>query len=167
MKRLACILLLALLPLPALAAEENPMFHQSGLPIPRFVSLKSSEINVRVGPGERYPIAWVYHKRELPVEIFEEFGHWRHIRDSDGAEGWVHATLLSGMRTALIRERARPLYLAPDAASTEVMVVDPLVPGRIEECLIGWCQLRFGDHKGWIRRDYLWGVYEDELYEAD
>jgi SH3-like domain-containing protein len=166
MMRIFLILLFALFALP-IFAEESPMFHASGLPVPRFVSLKSDQINVRVGPGERYPIRWVYRKDNLPVEIIEEFGHWRKIRDFEKSEGWVHKNLLSGTRTALILEQRRPLYRAPDASSGELMAVDPLIPGHILECTSGWCRLEFKGHKGWIRRDYIWGVYANESIEED
>src|SRR5258706_546116 len=75
----------------------------ASLPLPRFVSLKSEEANVRTGPGTRYPIQWVYHRAGMPVEIVEEYDLWRKIRDVEGTTGWVHKTMLAGNRTALIK----------------------------------------------------------------
>ena len=158
------MILAGLMALPVLAGDpDNPMFHHSGLPVPRFVSLKSSEVNWRVGPGTRYPIAWVYKRKDWPVEIIEEFGHWRKIRDMEGTEGWVHKGLLSGTRYALTIGDQRPFYIAPDARSAVVMVTQEHVSGRVEQCSERWCQLVIRDRKGWIRRDHIWGVYSDEV----
>ena len=94
-------------------AQDVSILNPSGLPIPRYVALKSDEVNIRVGPGKRYPITWVYHRTHMPVEIVEEFAHWRKIRDFEGSTGWVHKGLLDGARTALssrifINGRMRP-----------------------------------------------------------
>ncbi len=167
MTRYLCVLVFIASLLPPAMAEDNPMFHSSGLPLPRYVSLKSDYINVRVGPGERYPIRWVFRKARLPVEIVEEFGHWRKIRDIENSEGWIYKNLLSGERTALIRQHRRPLYRGPDANSGTVLEVDPLVPGTLLECTAHWCRLAFEGYKGWIRRDFIWGVYPDERIDAD
>lgn len=134
----------------------------SGLPIPRFVSLKSDFVNVRVGPGKRYPISWVYRRAHLPVEIVEEFGHWRKVRDHEQDEGWIHKGLLSGQRTAFIKDQRRPLYIAPDASSAVVMEAEPMVIGELVECDTSWCKLRILKRDGWIRHDYLWGLYPKE-----
>src|ERR1044072_3620785 len=93
----------------------------SGLPLPRFVSLKADKINVRRGPSSEHQVAWVYQRKGLPVEITAEFENWRRIRDSDGEEGWVYQSMLSGKRMALVapwrKEEAVPLYVQPDASS--------------------------------------------------
>ncbi|MCI5049775.1 MAG: SH3 domain-containing protein [Rickettsiales bacterium] len=141
------------------------MFHYSGLPIPRFVSLKNDTINVRVGPGKRYPIAWVYSKKHWPVEVFEEFGHWRHIRDHEGSEGWIHHSLLSGKRYGFVVETARPLYRAADTNSAVIAQINPEALGEIIGCDLIWCLMQFGEIEGWLRRDYVWGIYESEIIE--
>lgn len=144
-----------------MAAEKN-LYENSGLPIPRYVSLKSDEVNVRVGPGKRYPISWVYKRDYFPVEVVEEFGHWRKVRDHEKAEGWIHKSLLSGKRTVFIQGQRRSLYLAPDANAPVVMQADPLVVGILQECNTQWCKLEIKGKDGWIRRGYLWGIYENE-----
>lgn len=147
---------------PAFAKDTNAILHNSGLPIPRFVSLKSSEVNMRVGPGERYPIEWVYRRKNWPVEVVEEFGHWRKIRDFEGTGGWVHKNLLAGTRSAIILNQRTPLLSEPDEAAAILVQVDPLVAGIIEECTPNWCHLTFGKTNGWIQRSKLWGVYGNE-----
>lgn len=150
----------------AWAGDPNhPMFHYSGLKVPRFVSLKSAKVNWRVGPGTRYPIVWVFNRQGWPVEIVEEFGHWRKLRDVEGTTGWVHKNLLAGTRYGIVMEQQRPLYSAPDARSAVVMEAQPMVYGQILECNNTWCRLQIAEHKGWIRRDFMWGVYQDEVVE--
>lgn len=166
MLRNACLLLIFLVPLPVLAAPDN-LYQQSGLPIPRYVSLKSNEVNVRVGPGKRYPITWVYTRKALPVEVVEEFGDWRKLRDYDGSEGWVHKNLLSGVRTVFVLGQRRSLYLAPDANAPTVMQADPMVIGELEECNTQWCKLEINENEGWIRRNYIWAIYPHERYKRD
>jgi len=88
--------------MPAKAtAAQNGTVGPSGLPLPRFVSLKSGRVNARIGPGVNYPVDWLYLKPGLPVEITQEFENWRRVRDSDGSEGWINQSLLSGKRTGI------------------------------------------------------------------
>jgi SH3-like domain-containing protein len=138
----------------------------SGLPVPRFVSLKAGRVNVRIGPGEDYKIAWVFTRPGLPIEIIQEYDTWRRIRDSDGTVGWVFQSLLSGKRTAVVAPWAtsdmRPIRAAaaPDAAVTAYL--EPGVMAEIERCEEGWCQLTGSNFSGWIAQDQLWGVYPGE-----
>jgi SH3-like domain-containing protein len=165
MSRKALTTLLIILALPA-AAQQNPL-NNSGLPIPRFVSLKSEEVNVRTGPGERYPISWVYKRAHWPVEIVEEFDHWRKIRDVEGSEGWILKGLLDGRRTAIVRgKKATPqiLHRLPEDSSPPVLRVKPMVIGRLLECSKEWCRLQVDSYKGWIRKTSLWGVYPREEF---
>lgn len=145
---------------PAFAGDpQNP----SGLPLPRFVSLKSAEVNIRSGPGTRYPIQWVYHREGLPVEIAEEFDLWRKIRDSEGVSGWVHKSMLGGTRTALVKgKEARVLREDPEEDAPAVLKAAPSVIGKIAECKIEWCRMQIGPRKGWIKKAHLWGVYPKE-----
>lgn len=138
----------------------------SGLPIPRFVSLKNEETNVRTGPGTRYPIAWVYHRAGMPVEVVEEYDLWRKVRDVEGTTGWVHKTLISGRRNVMIRGReARVVRIdhAPDAKP--LLKAEPMVIARLMECNPGWCRIQVGGRKGWLEKKYLWGVYPEEIME--
>ncbi len=137
----------------------------TGLPVPRFVSLGSDKVNVRSGPGDRYPIVWQFVRRGLPVEITAEFEYWRRIRDQDGAEGWVHKNLLSGRRFALIAGGIRNLHDDPSQDSTVVMQAEPGVQGRLLNCKDSWCRMEVNGRRGWLPRMQLWGVYADETIE--
>jgi len=142
-------LLLAAILSPAFAGE-----------VPRFVSLRADEINVRAGPGVQYPIAWVFVRRGLPVEVVAEFELWRKVRDRDGAEGWVHRSLLSGKRSVVVRGKTIGV-LFKDAGSNSVPVarVEPGVVADIVKCAEGWCRVEVAGIRGWIERSRLWGVY--------
>jgi SH3-like domain-containing protein len=138
----------------------------SGLPVPRFVSLKSSKVNVRVGPGEDYRVAWVFVKPGLPIEVIQEFDNWRRIRDSDGQVGWVFQSLLSGKRTAVVAPwqggEPRPIRASDTVEARITAYLEPGVMGEIKRCRDGWCQITGQGYSGWIARDQLWGVYADE-----
>jgi SH3-like domain-containing protein len=152
--------LLFLLPSTTLAANN------SGLEIPRFVSLKSEEVNVRSGPGTRYPIQWVYRRGGLPVEVIDEFELWRKIRDVEGTSGWVHKTMLSGSRSVMIKgKQSRLVTATPDPSGRAVLKAEPLVVGKLVECDKIWCRIQISGRKGWIEKKYLWGVYPDELID--
>jgi SH3-like domain-containing protein len=160
MRRFACLILLCLLPAASMAAED------ARLPVPRFVSLKSAQINVRSGPGTRYPIAFVYRRDGLPVEIVEEFDQWRKIRDVEGGSGWVHRTMLDGRRMALIRgKKPQLLYSDPTEESGPVLKAAPMVQARLLACRKAWCRVSVQNVKGWLRKEALWGVYPDEQFE--
>lgn len=162
---LAVLLVLALLGLAL--APSRALAEGSGLPLPRFVSLRSEEVNLRAGPGVRYPIDWIYARRDLPVEVIAEFEAWRKIRDWQGTEGWVHQSMLSGRRMMVVVGAARPLR-ASDADSAEpVAVVEAGVLGRLISCPRNrdFCRVEAGGRQGWLKRDELWGVYKGEWIE--
>ncbi|WP_374653315.1 SH3 domain-containing protein [Dongia sp.] len=138
---------------------------QDKLPLPRFASLQSGEVNMRTGPGETYPILWTYQRAGLPVEIIEEFDIWRRIRDHDGVVGWVKSTLLVGKRHVLVRDSQRPLRESPEAGSRPVALVDPGVVLKVLECGGDWCRLEVQGHKGWMMKTEFWGVYATEAIE--
>ena len=140
----------------------------SGLPLPRFVSLKRDEVRVRRGPSREYSVAWVYHVRGLPVEVVAEFGNWRRIRDADGSEGWVLRTLLSGWRTAMVAPWNKSGLLAlRDAPDGRVIAkVKSGVIGKLKKCDGRWCLLAIEGVEGWIEQDALWGVYPDEKFAS-
>ncbi len=119
---------------------------------------------MRAGPGTRYPIRWVYHRISMPVEIVDEYGNWRQIRDIDGAVGWIHHSLLSGRRTALVHDQAHMLRRNPDRASPPVLKAKPMVIGNLIRCSREWCYLSISGYKGWMQKTSLWGVYEDEVF---
>lgn len=161
------VLILCGLATHAAMAQDASILNPSGLPVPRFVSLKSAEVNMRVGPGKRYPTRWVYRRAGMPVEIIEEFAFWRKIRDFEGTNGWVHKGLLSGARSAIIMTKRQNLYLQPDATSRITMRAEPMVIGSVNQCLPDWCELHIQNHRGWIRKADIWGVSREEVFEAD
>ncbi|MEX0853449.1 MAG: SH3 domain-containing protein [Bauldia sp.] len=139
---------------------------KSGLPLPRFVSLKASRVNVRNGPGQDYGVAWVFTRAGLPIEVVQEYDTWRRVRDSDGSVGWVFHSLLSGTRTAVVSPWAtgEPLALRT-RSSPQASIAAYLEPGvlaSIERCQAGWCRLSGDGFDGWMSQDQLWGVYPDE-----
>ena len=142
---------------------------KSGLPIPRFVSLKAGRVNVRVGPGEDYKVAWVFTKAALPVEVIQEFDTWRRVRDSDGAVGWVFHSLLSARRTAVVTPWAngdpRPIRAAAKLDSAVTAYLQPGVMAAIDRCRGGWCDVSGAGFSGWIEQAQLWGVYPDEVVD--
>ncbi|HZS64593.1 MAG TPA: SH3 domain-containing protein [Xanthobacteraceae bacterium] len=150
---------------PATAAGPMPL-GPSGLPLPRFVSLKADKINVHLGPGKNYDVRWVYTRAGLPVEITAEFENWRRIRDSEGSEGWVYHSLLSGRRTGLVTVKDKTeLVPTRDAPSADGKITARLQPGVIaivKECNGSWCRVSGDQFDGWIEQDRLWGVYPNE-----
>lgn len=136
------------------------------MPVPRFVSLKSDEVNVRTGPGTRYPIAWVYRREGLPVEVIEEFDMWRKISDSEGTTGWVHKTMLEGKRNVVIKgKKAQIVRTDHEKDAKPLLKVEPTVIARLIECTKTWCRIQVDAHKGWIEKTNIWGVYRDEVIE--
>ncbi len=145
-----------------------PALAQDHLPLPRFASLDSNEVNLRAGPGTDYPILWVYQRRGLPVEIIQEFDTWRRIRDRDGTVGWVQQNLLSGKRGALVIDEARTLRTDPTGGAKAVAILQPGVVAEIAECgTDNWCRMEIKGYKGWLRRDDFWGTYPDEVFDAN
>jgi len=137
----------------------------TGLKLPRFASLKSAEVNLRTGPGTRYPVDWVLIYRNMPVEIVGEFEAWRKVRDWQGTEGWVHRSMLSGRRWAIVRKGIQPLRRAPKPGAPLVAQVQRKSVGRVLQCRNAWCRLNFAGVEGWMQRAELWGVYPKEPIE--
>lgn len=152
----------------SLAAAQDDL-RGTGLPLPRFVSLKSNPANVRRGPGLEYDIAFTFVRAGLPVEITQEFDTWRKIRDADGSEGWVHQSLLSGERTALVApwDKGGPFAArqSAEAGAAVLFYLEPRVITKVEECTGTWCLINVQDHEGWIEQERLWGVYPNEVFE--
>jgi SH3-like domain-containing protein len=142
-----------------------PAAAQSNLPLPRFVSLKSGEVNLRTGPGPRYPIEWVLMRKDMPVEVLAEFETWRKIRDIEGTEGWVHQRMLSGRRTAIIVGGVRSLHRRDDGQTPVIANLEPGVVGTLLECKGAWCRMEAAGQKGWLQRSEFWGVYPNENFE--
>ncbi len=130
--------------------------------LPRYSSLRADEVNLRTGPGVRYPVEWVIRRRNLPVEVVAEFETWRRIRDIEGTEGWVHQSMLSTRRTALVVGEVRTLLARPDPQAPAVAKVEPGVVAALSECRDQWCRLDANGYRGWLPRNQFWGVYPGE-----
>lgn len=160
---LATALLLAT---AALAPAQQPITRPlgpSGLPLPRFASLASSEVNVRTGPSTDHPIRWVYTRSGLPVRIVEEFDVWRRIEDPDGESGWTHSSLLSVRRSVMVQgDGLQSLRRSADAEARVVAEVEPGVIGSFQGCEGQWCRIEVDGERGWLPKGALWGVTADE-----
>jgi SH3-like domain-containing protein len=148
---------------PARAAEDGT----SGLPVPRFVSLKADKVNVRNGPGKDHDVAWVFKRAGLPVEVTAEYGTWRRIRDADGAEGWVYHSMVSLRRTALVapwrkQGETEPLRDGPSADARVVAKLEPGVLGVVKECDGKFCRIEGDSFDGYVSEPQLFGVYPNE-----
>jgi SH3-like domain-containing protein len=147
----------------ALEPQKGPV---SGLPLPRYVSLKSDRVNVREGPSKEHPTLWIYQRAALPVEVTAEFETWRKIRDSEGVEGWVLHSLLSGRRTALVAPwKKEPQLLVAEDHSTPVAKLGPGVIGNLRGCDGQWCRIAGKGFDGYMQQENLWGVYPGEKFE--
>ncbi|MBV9784272.1 MAG: hypothetical protein JO264_10670 [Acidisphaera sp.] len=155
-------------PVPPPAPEPTPAAptkgSATGMPLPRFAALHSDDVNLRAGPGTRYPILWVYQRRDLPVEIEREFEVWRLISDPDGVKGWVHQATLTGRRSFIVTGAQRSLRRTADEHAAAIAYVKPGVIGRIVGCEAGsdWCQVQVGDYRGFLKREEFWGSYAGE-----
>ena len=138
---------------------------EPGARLPRFASLRANEVNVRTGPGVRYPVEWVFVYRHMPVEIVAEFDTWRKVRDWQGTEGWVHRSMLSGRRTAIVTTGRRAMRDEPERRSAIVAEVEERVVGRLLACKPLWCRVEIAGLRGWIRRAVIWGVYDGETFD--
>jgi SH3-like domain-containing protein len=141
----------------------------ASLPVPRFVSLKTDRVNVRGGPDKDHDVTFIYTRAGWPVEITAEFENWRRIRDSDGTEGWVYHSLLSGKRTAAVQLKAKtdlaPLHAKADAQSPVTAQLQVGVLASVKHCTGKWCQITGDGFDGWIEQNELWGVYPNEKIE--
>lgn len=151
---------LTMLPQTATAQERGPV---TDLPLPRFVSVKSAEANVRRGPSLTHRIDWVFKRRNMPVEVTAEFGHWRRVRDRDGAGGWIHYALLSGARHVIVDKDLLALNIRPDPKSAVTARLERGVIARMEKCTLDWCRLNAGGYRGWAPKEALWGVTPEEI----
>lgn len=136
----------------------------TNLPLPRFVSLKGNEGNARRGPGLTHRIDWVFTREDMPLKITAEYEHWRRVEDVDGAGGWVHYSLLSGVRTVLVTQDMAEAFSQPDVLSEVVYQSEMGVIGKLLECAPKWCRISVEGQKGWMRKEALWGVFPDEVY---
>ncbi len=164
-----------------LAQSDTREIGAGGLPLPRFATLKSATVNLRQGPGTHFPRLWQYRRRHLPIEIIDEYGAWRRVRDQDGTSGWILASLLSGKRYVMLvaTDTSHAVRRAPDAQSGIITFAESGALAQVLTCQDGWCALKFSTAyhngkarqksnwfapatRGWLARDALWGVYDFE-----
>lgn len=147
-------------------AQDNPAVGAvTNLPLPRYVSLKRDEANVRRGPSQSHRIDWVFMRRGTPLQITAEFEHWRRVRDEDGAGGWVHYSLLSGVRTVVIRDTRISFHENPDENSTVIALAEKGVIARLISCEISWCKVSSDSYDGWVKKSQIWGVGAAEIVQ--
>ena len=144
-------------------ANQNGRGPVTNLPVPRFVSLKGSEGNARRGPSLGHRIDWVFTHSGMPLRVTAEFGHWRRVEDRDGAGGWIHYSLLSGMRSVIVEEDLTNLHARPDEKSAIVARAEAGAIARLGECNRDWCEISAEDADGWVPKTAIWGVAPDEL----
>jgi SH3-like domain-containing protein len=133
--------------------------------MPRFASLRADAVNLRAGPGDRYPIQWVYQRKGLPVEITAAFDVWRKIRDFEGVEGWVHQRMIAAQRNVMVQGGLRTLRVAPDPNAAPVARAEAGAVARLVECRGAWCEIEAQGTTGWLMRSDVWGVYPDETVQ--
>ncbi len=139
-------------------ADQAARVGASGMPLPRFVSLRAEEVNLRTGPGTRYPIDWIYRRRGMPVEVIDEFDIWRRVRDHEGTVGWIHRSMLTAKRTVLVTGEPRVLRRRPEAQSPGLASLEAGVIGRLEGCEQDWCRIEAQGFDGWLRRGEVFGI---------
>lgn len=137
----------------------------TNLPMPRFVSLKGKEGNARRGPGLTHRIDWVFVRAGMPLRITGEYEHWRRIEDAEGAGGWVHFALLSGVRSAQVVVDMAEFHDSPEDDAAVSFKAEKDVIGWIQECSPDWCRLSIDGERGWVRKTALWGVDPGEVVE--
>ena len=151
----------AALAIPAIAAAERGKV--TNLPIPRYVSLKAEEGNARRGPSLSHRIDWVFTRRNMPLRVTGEYGHWRRVQDRDGQGGWMHYSLISGVRHVIVQGDMVPLRSNPDPQSQVNAYVEAGVVARLGECKQTWCRVSKDGSTGWVPKSVLWGVQPSEL----
>ncbi|MEM9349158.1 MAG: SH3 domain-containing protein [Pseudomonadota bacterium] len=159
----AVILLLVLSLAGTAVAEEIKLGSVTNFPIPRYVSMKATEANIRRGPSLSHRIDWVYKRRDMPLRVTAEHGHWRRVQDRDGQGGWIHYSLISGTRTVIVEEDMLALFPRAEAEGQVVARLELGVVARLGKCTEMWCRVSAGGYKGWAPKTSLWGVHADEI----
>lgn len=154
-------------PLSVVAQQtaEPSLGQVTDLPLPRFVSLKATEANVRRGPSQSHRIDWVFMHRGTPLQVTAEFEHWRRVRDQDNVGGWIHYSLLTGHRTVVVQGQRIPLHADPNETSATIALAEKGVIGSLGACTPKWCKIETGDFSGWVMKSEIWGVGAAEIRE--
>lgn len=133
------------------------------LPVPRFVTIKFNEVNARTGPENDCPIEWIYLKKDEPVEVIAEYGKWRKIKDVDGEGGWVHSSVIAGKRSIIIiGKNPVPMLENPSNHKNVKANLLPNLRCSLHKCEKDWCLVTCKNHKGWVSRKHIWGIYPEE-----
>ena len=143
--------------------QESQRGQVTNLPIPRYVSLKAKEANARRGPSLSHKIDWIYKRQNLPLEIYAEYENWRRVRDFEGLGGWVHYTLLSGTRYVLVKNELLEMRLLPSIDAQVIAKVPQHNIATLDKCNKDWCRIIDDGYKGWVPKNGIWGVYENEV----
>lgn len=165
MSKITLLLIFAsVLIIPLFGFTQEPQKGQvTNLPIPRYVSLKVKEANARRGPSLSHKIDWIYKRQNMPLEIYAEYENWRRVRDFEGLGGWVHYTLLSGIRYVLIKNELLEMRLLPSIDAQVIAKVPQHNIATLDKCNKDWCRIIDDGYKGWVPKNGIWGVYENEL----
>ena len=165
MSKITLLLIFAsVLIIPLFGFTQEPQKGQvTNLPIPRYVSLKVKEANARRGPSLSHKIDWIYKRQNMPLEIYAEYENWRRVRDFEGLGGWVHYTLLSGIRYVLIKNDLLEMRLLPSIDAQVIAKVPQHNIATLDKCNKDWCRIIDDGYKGWVPKNGIWGVYENEL----
>lgn len=155
-------ILITFSPSEAITQENRLSIRGSNLEIPRFVTLKSNRINMRAGPGRRYPILWQYQRRGLPLKVIGEFDVWRKVIDHDDNTGWMHVSTLSVKRMGLVIASTATIHKNMDKSSPIIAVAENGVLMELVQCSKDWCRIEADAVLGWIDRKSIWGILEDE-----
>lgn len=137
----------------------------TNLPLPRYVSLKANKANVRRGPSLTHRIDWIFTRRDMPLQVTAEHGHWRRVQDIDGAGGWVHYSLLSGSRTVIVTADMLPLNMRAERDTQMVAQLELGVIATLQKCNPDWCRISAGGYRGWVQKGNIWGVSASEIRE--
>ena len=166
MSRFLLVVIAMILPLSLGLAQENRIsVRGSNLEIPRFVTLKTNTVNMRTGPGREYPILWEYKRRGLPLKVIAEFDTWRKVTDHEGTTGWMHVGTLSIKRMALVRDTTSKIHSNAEDNAQVLAVAERGVLLEIEQCQPEWCRVAGKNIRGWIPRNAIWGVLENETFD--
>ncbi|MCY4184010.1 MAG: SH3 domain-containing protein [Rhodobacteraceae bacterium] len=148
-----------------IAAEETKLGEETGLPIPRYVSMKATRGNARKGSNQTYAVNWVFTKPGIPFRVLDEDGNWRFVETQDGIGGWMFSSLLTGKRTVLTTRDNTPLKAQPIENSRTIALAEEKVIGDVLKCKLDWCEIESNGFKGWVQKTNLWGVDPEEIFE--
>ena len=152
-------------PTAVVAQEAKLTVRGSGLPVPRFVTLKFNEANMRTGPGSEYPVSWQYQRTGLPMLVDAEFGVWRKVVDHEGTTGWMHGSVLSLRRMALVVNGTARMHRDPDENSKVLAVAERGALLELQSCPADWCKVASENVRGWMPRSAIWGLRKGEALD--